>query len=130
MDPVFRYHIYVILSAVILADKRIQDVELEAFVALVTGFQVALNDPEPETKPEIRIWFNDNHAQIFNWLHTPLWQENLMTHLEALSDFDFKWQLLQAMKSVALSDKEYHLDEARILRFAIDYWDGDFRMEV
>lgn len=126
MDNTHRYHIYVLLCAVILADKRIRDVEIETFISLVSGFQVALDDPQPQTDDEIRHWFEDNNGGVSNWLHQDNWRQNIENHLKALSGFDYKWQLLQAMRSIAISDKEFHKSEVAILRLAIDYWNEDF----
>lgn len=130
MNNLHRYHIYVLLCAVILADRRVRDVEIDAFVTVVSGFQIALNDRNPESSYQIRSWFDDHNSGIAHWLHTERWPINIVSHLEALNGFDRKWHLLQAMKTIALSDLDFHKSESDILKFAIDYWDKDFDIAI
>lgn len=126
MNKIQRYHIYVLLCAVILADRRVRDIEIETFVSLVSGFQVALDDPEPDSDAEIRHWFDNNQHDIAKWLGQDQWHSNLNRHLEGLRSFDYKWQLLQAMRSIAISDKELHEAEVTILKYSVDFWGENF----
>lgn len=128
MDNLHRYHIYVLLCAVILADKRVRDVEIDSFVTIVSGLQIALNDPNPETSRQIRCWFDNHHSGISHWLHTDRWPINIAAHLKALNGFNRKWHLLQAMRTIAMSDLEFHNSEFEILKFAKEYWNEDFYM--
>jgi len=130
MDPLERYHIYTLLSAVVLVDRKILDVEIQAFVNLVRGLQTAVDDPNPDTDDNIKTWFTNNQIEIFNWLHSPYREINLLDILEKLRNCEYQWQILQAMRSVALSDSDFHSSEIELIRFVNNYWQEDSRIYI
>jgi len=125
MDPIDKHHIYSLLCAVILADKRVLDVELATFVDVATGIQVALgerNIDEPET---LRTWFDFNFIRISNCLLEPNWQRGICEHLNPLKHIGYKWHVIQAMRAIAIADHEFHKSEINVIKLAIETWNED-----
>lgn len=123
MNRLEKHHLYSVLCAAVLADRRILDIEIETFIKVGTGLQVALKDPNPDDQNQLRRWFEDNYLVIAESVLTGNWQTNIATHLKPLQHVEYKWQILQAIKSIAISDGKFHKSEVDILRFAVDYWE-------
>ncbi len=125
MDPIDKHHVYTLLCTVILADKKVLNVELETFIKVATGIQTALNDRVIDTPSDLQKWFDFNLVRISSFLLRNNWQANIAEHLKALSHVGYKWHIIQAMKSIAVSDNEFHSSEVGIIKFTIAYWDEE-----
>lgn len=127
MNIVEKHHVNWLLCAVILADKKVLNVEVSTFIASVIGIQTALNDPSPSSREDLQFWFEDHFEIIGRSLLAQNWRDSIAVHLEKLKHVRYKWQILQAMKLVAISDKRLHSSEIHIIGFAIEYWGEDWR---
>ncbi len=122
MDPIDKHHVYTLLCAVILADDRVLDVELETFINVTTNIQVALNDRNIDTPESLQRWFDFNLVRISSFLLRKQWRPHITEHLNALNHIGYKWHVIQAMKSIAISDNEFHRSEVDLVKFVIAHW--------
>lgn len=117
-----KYHVYSLLCTVILADSRILNVEMETFVKVATGIQVALNERSIDSPDSLQTWFDENIIRISSFLLRKGWEAPIAKHLSSLHHIGYKWHVIQAMKSIAVSDNEFHPSEIDIIKFAIAFW--------
>lgn len=122
VNPIEKQHVYSLLCAAVLADNRILDIEKQTFVKVATGIQIATGSPDLDSPHLLHLWFDDNYLRIAESLLIENWQINIAEHLQCLQHVSYKWHVLQAMISIAISDGEFHNSEVDILKFAVDYW--------
>lgn len=126
MQPVERYHIYSLMCAIIVADKKVKNVEVDTFVSLVKGFQTALKDPSPEDEQSIRAWFDDHHAGIAAQIESDDRSAFLEKQAAGLKAFAFKRQIIQSLMSIAVADGEFHKSEEKMIDVISRYWGPEY----
>ena len=122
MTPAQRDLVYTLLGAVILADRKVRTVEIDTFKSLVKGFQSALKQIDPLTDNEIESWFAINRPDIESLMNGSEGADRLSKIFLALKGFEYKSQLLTAMKRIAVSDQELHQSEIDLMDLAATYW--------
>ena len=123
MTPDDREHILVLLCAIVLADKRVRPIEVETFSALIRGLDAEFRELAPPPEEDTAAWFLKNRANVAAMLAAPDREARLVRHFLALDGFAYKRQLLEAMESIAVSDRELHDAEFDLMLLAAAYWD-------
>ncbi|MGB6229250.1 MAG: hypothetical protein WBF53_03885 [Litorimonas sp.] len=106
-----------LLGAIVLADGRIQDAEVEAYSRKLCAVMGTPHHAEEEA-----AWLLARIGDIRHRMTGPAGRNWLSEQIAILRTFPYVTDLLDAVWSVAVSDSDLHPSEANILDYAFAKW--------
>ena len=121
-----RDSIFYLLYAMVLIDNRVLKVEVDLFFAIVEDFLTIIFHSDILTaKATISNWFIQNYKIVLSEMRSPVREDFLIEHVEALKSYQYKDQVFDMMRKIAISDDEYHSDEKSFLEKVAEFWEID-----
>ncbi len=114
-------NILTVLSVVVLADRRIKDIELFSFGKQVEGIAHFLG-LEGLTVGRARQFFDHQKDRLAARLEKPECATFLNELLRPFTASPFRGRLYDAMLRIAYSDGEYHTREHAVIDLAAKLW--------
>ena len=114
-----------LLVFVITADAKIYQEEIDSFLSVVAEMPLSNTDGEVLTRGWLFDWFLHNCEPIRAETASPEAESKIVHLFVRLQSWPNKNQLLDALRSVAASDGQYHLNEKVLIALAAAYWDAE-----
>ena len=111
-----------LFATMVLADKKVYAVEVEAFSTSVIEFFIKTDLSPVPTQEQLFEWFEANRETI-KLKHTQadfeMWFEALMQRVDQV--YSIK-AVVEVMETIALSDGELHISEKALMVLVDKYW--------
>lgn len=124
IDPIVE-DVLSLLVFVITADEKIYQKEIDSFLSVAAGLKVADKEGNALTRGWLFDWFLHNCEPIRAQTTSPEAEHKIVHLFVRLQSWPNKVQLLEALRSVAASDGQYHLNEKVLIALAAAYWDTE-----
>ena len=112
-----------VLGLMIVADKRVLEDEISAFVRLADKLQVA-RDIEPQLSEEkLHGWYEGNKDELIGALKRPDFDTWFYERLDRLNPLPNKLSILSVLCDIASADGEVHVSERALIRLTAQRWD-------
>lgn len=112
-----------LLVYVVVADKKIHQDEIDGFLKAASSLNLIGSDQNLLDRGWFFDWFLHNCEDIRANARLPEMDNEIVHLFIRLQSWPDKIGLLTALRSVAASDGEYHLDEKVLIALAAAYWD-------
>lgn len=113
-----------LLVYVLVADKKIHQEEIEGFVQASLSLELVGTDITLLSRAWLFDWFLHNCEAIRAESESPDIDGKIAHLFVRLQSWPNKPGLLEALRSVAASDGQYHLTEKVLIALAAAYWDA------
>ena len=111
-----------LLAHVVLADKKIVAVEVDAFVNAALGLAIKSENGEIRSRKWLYEWFNRNIEQIDANSDRYDVHEIWARMLSKLEYSGNQKEILESMRNISVSDGYYHLNEKLLVAMAAGQW--------
>lgn len=113
-----------LLVFVITADSKTYQEEIDGFLIAAVGLQLCDRAGCPLSRGWLFDWFLQNCEPIRTLTTSPEADSKIVHLFVRLQSWRDKNQLLDALRSIAASDGQYHLNEKVQIALAAAYWDA------
>lgn len=111
-----------LLTLVILADKRVYKEEVDTFVKTVKHLNETISPDIFMTEGMAFDWFKSNRERISNLLVGPKVDGNIKRFIQGTKAVPDKAAVIQAMRTIAEADSDFHKNEESIIEKCIEGW--------
>ncbi len=123
MNTEIKDSIFSLLYAMVLIDKRVVKVEMDAFFARIEGFLGLFEDIESlRAKDIIANWFVQNYKDVLREMKTPHREQYMLSHAENLKTYLYREHVFNIMQIIAHADEEFHEQEKAFLYKVAQIW--------
>jgi len=110
------------LALTVIIDNKIRDPELSEFTLQAEGQLELLGDNKMDSG-KIMVWYRDNEAVLIKRMKNAHKNTFVLTTLNLFKDDDIAVEAMyDAMLTISVSDKEYHVDEFDLIKSAAALW--------
>jgi uncharacterized tellurite resistance protein B-like protein len=124
IDPIVE-DVLSLLVFVITADAKIYQEEIDSFLSVAAGMPLSDTEGNVLTRGWLFDWFLQNCEPIRAQTASAEAESKIVHLFVRLQSWQDKNQLLDALRSVAASDGQYHLNEKVLIALAAAYWDAE-----
>ena len=111
------------LAVTVIIDNVVRDPELSEFTIQAEGMLELLDHDGVMMPQDILGWFLDNELILVSKMKSPRKNTFVLTTLNRFKDDDKAVEAMyDAMLSISVSDKEYHMDESDLIKSAATLW--------
>ena len=118
-------HIFTLLAIIVVADDRVYKEEVDSYIAQVEFLKAEVDTEALVTTKLAFDWFVAQRPEIQEKLKSDDAEFFVIRTIQQLLDFPNHAALLEAMRSVSISDQEYHVQEKSIIELAATHWGVD-----
>lgn len=111
-----------LMAHVVVADNRVFDEEIEAFVACAIKLNVQSESGAVLSQPVLEKWFTDNRDSIFKTAEQADVNRVLTDLFINLRPAENKEEILEVMCSIAKADGHFHINEKLLIALASGHW--------
>lgn len=115
-------HIFTLLAIIVVADERVYKEEVDCFVEQVDILKADIDSDALVTAKLAFDWFVAQRHEIQAKLQSDEAEFFVIRTIQQLLDCPNHPALLRSMRSVSMSDQEFHVQEKSIIELAAAHW--------
>ncbi len=111
-----------LLTAVVVADKRVLGAKVRAFLKQVSALQTTLNIEPKWSEAKILMWYENHKGEVRKQAFGPYLKTWLYDCVDRLSGIEEKSAVLGAMRQIALADGNICVKERSLIVLTARQW--------
>ena len=111
-----------ILALVVVADNRVFEQEIDAFVNAAQSLEIRSEDGSLRTRQWLFDWFHNRYKSLQKEKQSIDLSDHWSRMLKKLKEADNREQILERMNEISKADGYFHINEKLLIALAAGMW--------